>query len=59
MIANSGEDYPKYWNKDVMKEKLNIFKKLEVLAENFHNPKTLKYYIPHMFKVMMIKDLII
>jgi hypothetical protein len=44
-----GEDFVKYWNKDVMLEKLKEFKKIQMLQRNY-DPKTLKYYLQHMFK---------
>jgi hypothetical protein len=50
MRCNNGGDLAKYWNKDVMLEKLKEFKSIQQLRKNYY-PKTLKYYLPHMFKV--------
>jgi hypothetical protein len=50
MRRDGGEDFVKYWNKDITLEKLKEFKKIRTLRRNY-NPKTLKYYLPHVFKV--------
>jgi hypothetical protein len=50
MRRDGCEDFVKYWNKDFMLEKLKEFKKIQVLRKNY-DPKILKYYLPHMFKV--------
>jgi hypothetical protein len=50
MRGNGGGDFVKYWNKDVMLEKLKEFKLIQSLRRNY-DPKTLKYYLQHMFKV--------
>jgi hypothetical protein len=50
MWCDGGEDFAKYWNKDVMLEKLKEFKLIQSLRRNY-DPKTLKYYLAHMFKV--------
>jgi hypothetical protein len=51
MTANCGEEYPKNWNKDAIKEKLKEFKRIEVIHKSYYDPKTIKYYLPHIFKV--------
>jgi hypothetical protein len=48
--CNAGGDLPKYWNKDITIEKMKEFKKIQILRKNY-DPKTLKYYLPHRFKV--------
>jgi hypothetical protein len=59
MRLDDGEDFVKYWNKDVMKAKLNEFKQIEPMSKNYYDPKTLKYYLPHILKVNKKIDLII
>jgi hypothetical protein len=50
MRRYDGGDLARYWNKDVTLEKLKEFKQIQQLRKNY-DPKTLKYYLPHMFKV--------
>jgi hypothetical protein len=50
MERDGGKDFAKYSNKDVMLEKLKEFKQIQQLRKNY-DPKTLKYYLPHLFKV--------
>jgi hypothetical protein len=51
MERDGGKDYARYSNKDVTLEKLKEFKQIEGMYKKFYNPKILKCYIPHMFKV--------
>jgi hypothetical protein len=50
MRCDGGEDFVKYWNKDFMLEKLKEFQKKKTVRKNY-NSKTLKYYLPRIFKV--------
>jgi hypothetical protein len=34
-----------------MKEKAKEFKQIQILREKYYDAKTVKYYLPHMFKV--------
>jgi hypothetical protein len=49
MERDGGKDYARYSNKDITLEKLKEFKSIQQLRKNYDH-KTLKYYLPHMFK---------
>jgi predicted house-cleaning noncanonical NTP pyrophosphatase (MazG superfamily) len=51
IVANGGENYTKYLNKDVMKAKQLEFKQREVIGTEYYDPKIIECYLPHMFKV--------